>query len=122
VVNVQFCFGEAGDETFRDRHEGQSRRAAQRALRQAQGTCAGLRARAQAQTHMRAELVEARLAYLADQAKRRAEASCSASRRRARIKGSIRTVPNTTYRTAAVGESVGTLAISNSAIWRMWSA
>jgi hypothetical protein len=56
------------------------------------------------------------------QAKRRADASCSATRRRARIKGSIRTVPSTTYRTAAAGESVGTLAISNSAIWRIWSA
>src|SRR5215204_3269080 len=47
---------------------------------------------------------------------RRAEASCSASRRRARISGSTRTLPNTTYRTAAAGESVGRLSISNCAI------
>ena len=51
--------------------------------------------------------------------KRRADASCSACRRKARISGSMRTVPSTTYRTAAVGESVGTLSISNCAICRM---
>src|SRR5687767_9347057 len=118
MMDMQLSLRQTGDEALGDRHAGQSLRLGSRYL---VGMLPGLKNSAwvgKFGRHERLGVSKLRMgrkfesAGEVHQPKRRAEASCSASRRRARISGSTRTLPNTTYRTAAAGESVGRLSIS----------